>query len=204
MIRLLIVEDHPAIGAGIGLLLADEPDIEVLEVARDVAAAQRLVREAAPDVVLCDVLLNGSNGGLDLLRGSRRHRSRFLMFSAYTYPANFAAAVDGGAAGYVSKTASIEEIVLAIRTVAAGGRAFPDDVLRRGRSALPRPTPRQLELISQLARGATNAQIAERLSVHEKTVESQLRRLFDRYGVSNRTELARKAEDEGWLVAPDR
>jgi DNA-binding NarL/FixJ family response regulator len=98
--------------------------------------------------------------------------------------------------------ATIGEVMGAVRTVASGGRAFPGDVLRGARRARRRPTPRQREIIALVADGKTNEEIASALSIHVKTVEGQLRRVFDRYDVANRTELARVAEHEGWISGP--
>ena len=200
MIRLLIVEDHPAIGAGLKALLDDEPDLQVVGTASDEHAATRVIESDGPDVVLCDVMLSGEDAGLSLLRRFGRPSTKFLMFSAYTYPDMHRSALDAGAAGYLAKTAPIEDIVHAIRTVAAGGKVFPPGTLRSARGARPRPSQRELEVITLIARGASNRDVARVQSVGIKTVESRLRRLFDRYAVANRTELARVAESEGWLI----
>lgn len=200
MIRVMLVEDHPAISAGLIALLGDEPDFAVVGSANDVAHASELITSLRPDVVLCDVMLGGNDAGLDLLSRFSGGPARFLMFSAYSYPAMYRSALDAGAAGYLSKTAPIAEIVRAIRTVSAGGRVYPPAALRTARRARPRPSASELEAIRLLARGATNRDIARERSIAIKTVESQLRRLFDRYDVVNRTELARLAEREGWLV----
>jgi DNA-binding NarL/FixJ family response regulator len=124
------------------------------------------------------------------------------MFSAYGYPDYYRTAIEQGAAGYLLKMATIEEVMGAVRTVAAGGKAFPTHVLRSARRARRRPTPRQREIIALVADGRTNDEIAEALSIHVKTVEGQLRRLFDRHDVANRTELVRVAEREGWIAGP--
>ncbi len=201
MIRVVLVEDHPAIGAGLAAVLADEPDLDVIGRASEAGHAADLIRSATPDVVLCDVMLGGTEGGLDVLRSVAGEGARFLMFSAYAYPAMYRAAIEAGASGYLSKTAPIGEIVGAIRTVSAGGRVFPTAVLRSAGQAHPRPSSGELAILRLIAQGATNRRIASERSISIKTVESQLRRLFDRYDVANRTELARFAEREGWLVA---
>jgi DNA-binding NarL/FixJ family response regulator len=95
--------------------------------------------------------------------------------------------------------ASIEQIVAAVRKVAAGGTAFPDDVRRAVRLALRPPTPRESQILALVAEGIANAEIAERLSLRVKTVESQLRRMFDRYDVTSRTALVRVAQRQGWI-----
>jgi DNA-binding NarL/FixJ family response regulator len=121
------------------------------------------------------------------------------MLSAYSYPSYYAAAVERGAKGFLSKMAAIEEILTAVRRVAAGGTAFPDAVRRAARAALRPPTPREAQILALVAEGKANAEIAEVLSLRIKTVESQLRRMFDRYDVTSRTSLVRVAQRQGWI-----
>jgi DNA-binding NarL/FixJ family response regulator len=198
MIRLAIVEDHPAIAEGLTALLRDEPDLTVIGTARDSVAADRLIAVHSPDVILCDIRLAGTVDGLEILA---RHTPgpAFIMLSAYSYPSYYVAAVEHGAKGYLSKMAGIEQILKAVRMVAAGGTAFPDDVRRAVRTALRPPTPREAQILALVAEGQANAEIAERLSLRVKTVESQLRRMFDRYDVTSRTSLVRVAQRQGWI-----
>jgi two-component system response regulator DesR len=198
MIRLAIVEDHPAIADGLAALLRDEVDVTVVGTARDADAADRLIQTQSPDVVLCDIRLAGPVDGLQLLA---RHDSgpAFIMLSAYSYPSYYAAAVEHGAKGFLSKMATIAEILKAVRTVAAGGSTFPDSVRRAARAALRPPTPRECQILTLVAEGRANADIAELLSLRVKTIESQLRRMFDRYDVGSRTSLVRVAQRQGWL-----
>ena len=95
--------------------------------------------------------------------------------------------------------ASIEQILKAVRAVAAGGSAFPDDVRRSARTALRPPTPREAQILALVAEGKSNAEIAEHLTLRVKTIESQLRRMFDRYDVTSRTALVRVAQRQGWV-----
>jgi DNA-binding NarL/FixJ family response regulator len=198
VIRLAIIEDHPAIAEGLTALLREEPDLAVVGTARDSVAADRLIETESPDVILCDIRLAGTVDGLEILA---RHTPgpAFIMLSAYAYPSYYVAAVEHGAKGYLSKMASIEQIVAAVRTVAAGGFAFPDDVRRAARAALRPPTPREAQILALVAEGSANSEIAERLSLRVKTVESQLRRMFDRYDVTSRTSLVRVAQRQGWI-----
>lgn len=203
MITLAIVEDHALVVQGIGALLQDEPDINLVGTAADAKHARALLAEKRPDVVLCDVVLAGDDDGLALLSLARtRGGPAFIMFSAFARPDYHARAVELGASGYLTKMVSIEELTRAIRRVAGGGKVFPPAVLHSARTALRRPSARQREVIALVAQGDRNDDIAHRLSVHIKTVEGQLRRLFDRYGVSNRTELVAVAVREGWIRAP--
>lgn len=198
MIRLLVVDEHPVVGEGIRAIVSGEPDFSV-ETVPDVDSAGLALDARSPDVVLCEVHLHGRNGGLDLLRHWRRGRPLWIMFSAHAFPINYLEAVEGGAAGFLSKTAPPDEIVRSIRTVARGGKAFSALALDGARTARRRPAPRELEIVALVAAGATNSEIARALSIGMPTVEGVLRRLFDRYSVSNRTALARLADGEGWL-----
>ena len=198
MIRLGIIEDHPAIADGLTALLRGEPDVTVVGTAPDSAAADRLIDTRSPDVILCDIRLAGTVDGLEIL-AHHTPGPAFIMLSAYSYPGYYLAAVERGAKGYLSKMATIEQILKAVRTVAAGGTAFPDAVRRAARAALRPPTPREAQILALVAEGLGNAEIAERLSLRLKTIESQLRRMFDRYDVTSRTALVRVAQRQGWI-----
>ncbi len=198
MIRLAIIEDHPAIAEGLAALLRGEPDLTVVGTARDSVAADRLIQTQSPDVVLCDIRLAGPVDGLAVL-ANHTPGPAFIMLSAYSYPSYYAAAVEHGARGYLSKMATIDQIVAAVRAVAVGGTAFPGDVRRAARTALRPPTPREAQILALVAEGHSNADIAGLLSLKVKTVESQLRRMFDRYDVTSRTSLVNVAQRQGWI-----
>jgi DNA-binding NarL/FixJ family response regulator len=198
VIRLAIVEDHPAIAEGLAALLRDEPDLTVVGTARDSVSADRLIETQSPDVILCDIRLAGTVDGLEVL-ANHTPGPAFIMLSAYSYPSYYAAAVERGARGYLSKMATIGQIVAAVRAVAAGGTAFPGDVRRAARAALRPPTPRESQILALVAEGHSNAEIAELLALRVKTVESQLRRMFDRYDVASRTSLVHVAQRQGWI-----
>jgi DNA-binding NarL/FixJ family response regulator len=199
LIRLAIIEDHPAIADGLMALLSSEPDVTVVGSASDAASAERLIAATAPDVVLCDVRLAGSGDGLSVLA---RHTPgpAFIMLTAYVYPSYYVAALEGGAKGYISKMATIHQILTAVRTVAAGGTAFSREAQGAIRSAMRMPTPRELEILILVADGLSNAEIADQLGLRVKTVESQLRRMFDRYDIASRTALVHLAERQGWVA----
>lgn len=197
VIRVAILEDHAAIAEGLGALLATS-GMRVVGIAHTATEAHDLIRVEQPAVVLCDVMLGGRDAGLEL---AERHgaRSRFLMLSAYDFPAHHARAVRAGAAGYLSKLEDAATLLEAIRAVAAGRRVFSPAVLASAKRALKPPTDRECELLVCLADGASNDACAEALGISVKTVEGMLRRLFDRYGAGNRTQLVRVATREGWL-----
>ena len=198
MIRLAIVEDHPALADGLAALIQGSSDVEVVGTAPDVATAATLIGRTSPDVVLCDIRLAHDDDGFQLV-GRYSRRPAFIMLTVAWYPSDHARAVDLGARGYLSKMASVDEILDAIRVVAAGGNAYPSDARRSAAAALRVPTSRELDIVRLVAEGLSNVEIAERLALRVKTVESQLRRLFDRYDVSSRTALVRLALRQGWI-----
>jgi DNA-binding NarL/FixJ family response regulator len=203
VIRLAVVDDHPAIAAAIEAAIRDRSDLEIVGVVTAAAEAFELVERTAPDIVICDLWIDGEPGGLDVLAAltapDRRHPPRVLVLSGFDQPSFLRAAFEGGAAGYVSKGSPVEAIVEAVLAVARGETAFPAVTLRALRDAPRRPSPREMGAIRLLARGASNDEIATGLGISIKTVESHLRRLFGRYGVLSRTELAMLAVREGWL-----
>jgi DNA-binding NarL/FixJ family response regulator len=203
VIRLAVIDDHPAIVAALEAAIRDRADIDLVGSATTAAAAVELVGRTGPDVVVCDLWLDGEPAGLDVLAAltasERRGVPRVLVLSGFDQPSFLRAAFEGGAAGYLSKSSPVESIVDAILAVAAGETRFPPVTLRALRDAPRRPSAREMGAIRLLARGASNDEIAVGLGISIKTVESHLRRLFGRYGVLSRTELAMLAVREGWL-----
>ena len=203
-ISLLLVDDFPAIARALAELLANEADFTV-DVATDArTAAQKLGRDR-PDVALCDVMLDGHQGGLELLqRFGGKGRTAFVMFSAFGSAGLYARAVRHGAAGFVSKTADVDEVLAAIRR-AAHDRHSPDPgMLQRASMAAREPTAREIQIIRLVSQGRQNMEIAADLGLSVKTIESRLRRLFVSYDVRSRTELSTFAGREGWLAGGDR
>ena len=136
MIRLAIVEDHPALADGLATLIQGSADVEVVGTAPDVPQATELIEREKPDVVLCDIrLADGGEDGFTLVRRFAP-RPAFIMLTVASYPSYHARAVDLGAMGYLSKMASVDQILVAIRAVAAGGTAYPSDTRRSANEAL--------------------------------------------------------------------
>jgi len=199
MIRLVVVDDHPAIATAVAAATASRDDIVLVGRATSRDAAITLIEETQPDVVLCDIWLGGEPSGLDLLRRLQSGRPRILMLSGFEQASFLRAAFEGGAAGYLSKASDLDEILDAVTAVVAGETRFPDVTLRALRDAPRRPSDREVEALRLLARGSSNDEIAMGLGISIKTVESHFRRLFGRYGVLSRTELALLAVREGWV-----
>jgi DNA-binding NarL/FixJ family response regulator len=202
-VRVVLVDDHPAILEAIGAAVAATPDLALVGTARSLDAARALVTGPAAiacDVLVTDVQLAGEAEGLWLLDAVGPDGPAVLLLSSFDQPPLIRAAFERGAAGYLLKTSEVSEVLDAIRAVAAGGTAFSASMLRAIRSAPRRPSDREIEVLTLVCGGASNDEIGARLGVSEKTVESHLRRLFDRYGVLSRTELAVLALREGWVA----
>jgi DNA-binding NarL/FixJ family response regulator len=203
-IRVAVVDDHPTVVASLVAAIGEAADLRLVGTADTVDGALELATRA--EVLVCDINLAGGAEGLHVLRSihdPRRPRHgdppALLFLSGYGYPSLIRAALDGGASGFIDKSADIPEILAAIRTLAAGGSAFSASALHGYRDARRRPSDRELEVIGRIAEGATNAEIGSALGLSEKTVESHLRRMFDRYGLLSRTELAVLGIEEGWV-----
>lgn len=205
-IRVAIVEDHPVVREGTAAILAKQPGISVVGTAGSLADARELIAQVDVDVVLLDIRL-GTESGLGLLSGpgfgSRRPTSSWepaiVVLTAYDYPQYADAARRLGAAGFVLKTAPLAEIVGAIRAAAAGGRVLP---ATPPESDAGRPTARELDVVRLVVNGHSNDEIGAALGIGSRTVETHLRRLFERFGVASRTELSTRALREGWLEVP--
>ena len=126
-----------------------------------------------------------------------------IVVSAVRTPSLVRAAVELGASGYLVKTADVDEILLAARTVVAGGTWYRAADLQASATAPRAPSGRELGVLDCVVAGLTNDEVGLHLGLSVKTVESHLRRLFDRYGVASRTELAVLAIREGWVSPGD-
>jgi DNA-binding NarL/FixJ family response regulator len=205
-IQVLLVDDHPAILDAVGAGIRDAPDLALAGTARTLGEAREALSHAAGsiDVVVSDVQLAGEAEGLRLLDAIPPDGPALLFLSSFDQPPLVRSAFERGAAGYLVKSSEVAEILDAVRTVAGGGTAFTAAMLRTIRSAPRRPSDREIEVLEEVCAGASNDEIGARLGVTEKTVESHLRRLFDRYGVLSRTELAVLALREGWVAEKGR
>lgn len=206
MIRVYLVDDDAVVADGLAARLAQEPDITVVGSATGLDVAVHGIKRARPDVVVADVLFGERPDGLDLaprLRAEFEAPPPVLLLS--TYAANYfqRTALKQGAAGYVLKRATTPEVCRAIRIVAAGGLAFAASVVRPDVERPRPPSARERQVIAAVSRGGGNDDIGRRLGITSKTVESHLSRMFARYGVSGRTELAVLAVHERWLSPDD-
>lgn len=208
-IALVVVDDHPAIALAIEATIAAEHaesgrrPIRVVGTARRVADALRLIEGpgARPDVLLCDIQLEAGVDGLQVVDAGHEAGVRVIVMTSFDRSSLMREAFERGASGFLHKTAEVPEVLAAVRTVADGGTAFSAATLDAARYAPRPPSMREIEVIAQIQRGATSDEIGARLGISARTVESHVRRLFDRYGVVSRAELAVLAVNEGWIEA---
>jgi two-component system, NarL family, response regulator DevR len=208
-IVLLVVDDHPAIGLAIEAAIGNETPvgterrpIRAVGSVRRVSEALELLAHPAkrPDVVLCDIQLETGIDGLDVVEAAHRAGIKSIVLTSFDRSSLMRAAFERGASGFLHKTVDLSAILAAVRTVAGGGTAFSAANLDAARYAPRPPSRRELEVIRELQSGATSEEIGVRLGISGRTVESHLRRLFDRYGLVSRTELVVMAISEGWLA----
>lgn len=196
-IRVLIADDQPVLGSGMRVLLEAQADLAVVGVASNASDANAHLAGDAADVVLFDLAIPGGGiQGLRTLLGAGRAKVIVLTFFANrTY---IETALRLGAAGYLTKRATLEELIAAIRAVMSG-KIYVERSLgyRASTRALPSPSsdrlgalsPRELQVLELIARGHTNREIAERLDVSVKTIEGYRARVLEKLGVRTRADL---------------
>jgi len=198
-INVAIVDDHPLVVGGLDIALSTVEDIAVVARGGDVASAKLILGRHDIDAMLLDVRLPDGNGLALLASTADERRCPVLVLSSFETPQYVAAALRYGAQGFMLKTAPLEDLVSAIRRVAAGGSAFSADQLREATAQLVRLTPRERQIVDLILKGRSNEEIAGSIGSSRKTVEAHLTHLYERYGISSRVELALRAERDGWL-----
>lgn len=212
--RILLVDDHALVRAGIRALLNDIPGIEVVGETGDGIDAVERIRRDPPDAVLLDVTLPGSNG-IEVADRVRRLGvpTRVLILSMQTGPDYVARAFAAGAAGYLIKDAAFDELATALATIFRGQRYLSrgiDEAIVRSletpggaeSSPLDLLTPRQRQVLQLIAEGRGTREIAERLHLSIKTVETHRAQLMQRLGIHDVSGLVRFAIRTG-VVPPD-
>ena len=194
MIRVAVVDDHPLVREGTAALIERQADMEIAGVAGSLDELRPILADATVPVLLLDLRL-GDESGFDVLRREAAgHMPAVVVVTSYDYPQYADAALRLGAAGFVVKTAPTAELLDAIRRAATGGLHFG---VRPGNGVSL--SDRERDVLRQVVEGASNDEIGARLGISARTVESHLRRLFERHGAASRTELASRAIREGWL-----
>jgi DNA-binding NarL/FixJ family response regulator len=206
LIRVVVIDDHPVFAQGLHEILGRLAGIEPVGYAYNLKRAVSLVEAERPDVVLCDVLFGEETSGFELparLRAGPAARTPVVFLSQLASQALFARAVTAGGSGYLLKTAEADEIRAALVTVAAGNTAFPKAVLQPVSGEPRAPSTRETEILRLVAEGRSNSEVGALLGISDKTVETHLSRLFQRYGANSRTEMAIMADRKGWLRKSD-
>ena len=207
MIRLVLVDDHPVVRAGLRALLEGQADLVVVAEASDAATALDIVQRFRPDVVLMDLNLGPGPGGVSATTSLRALSAppRVLVLTTYDTEADILAAIDAGAAGYLLKDAPAEELFRAIRGTARGETVLASAVAARlvQRASSPGPvvTEREVEVLRLLARGLSNKEMARLLFVSEATVKSHLSHVYTKLGVDTRAGAVAAAIDRRIIPA---
>ena len=204
MIRVLVVDDHPVLRGGLAELLGQADGVELAGLAADGTAGVELALDERPDVVLMDLEMPGVDG----IEATRRIRSslpetQVVVLTSFSDRDRILAALDAGAAGYLLKDAEPEELLRGVHAAAAGDAPLApraaSALLEERRETRPSAelTPREREVLLMVAEGLPNKLIARRLEISEGTVKAHLTRVFERIGVTDRTQAALWAERHG-------
>ena len=211
MIRIVIIDDHPVTRKGLATMIALEPDMEVCGEADDIGHALNVIRDTAPDLAIVDVSLKSGNG-IDLVARLKEQESpvRALVCSMYEESLYADRALRAGAMGYINKDASTETIVAAIRRINAGkvyvSPEMSDRMLHRmvlgkkgvQESPIETLSDRELEAFQFMGHGLTTTQIADRMCLSPKTVETYRARVKEKLGIESMSELTRQAAQ--WVI----
>lgn len=213
-IRVMLVEDHELVRAGLTLLIEAVPEFEVVGEAADGATALKLVLQLRPDVVVVDLGLPVMSG-VELATALHSHgRSKsILVLTANDDPGYVKRLMQLGAGGYVHKRSTASELIQALYAVARGERYLAPNLVElfinhadSGPSPAPASTDtlsdRERDVLRLIAEGLTNKEIAARLDVSIKTVETYKSRAMQKLELRGRAEIVRYAVTAGWLKAP--
>ena len=191
-LRLVLVDDHPVVRAGLRALIESSDGLEVVGEASDAASAVEIVTAERPDVVLMDLSLGDGVGGIEATRRvtALDDAPAVLVLTTYDTESDILRALDAGARGYLLKDAPPAELFAGIRAVAKGEPALAPSVaatlMRRAASPEPRMTEREVEVLELLADGQGNREMARALFVSEATVKSHLSHIYTKLGVDTR------------------
>jgi DNA-binding NarL/FixJ family response regulator len=217
-IKLVLADDHAVVRSGTRELLEQEPDLKIVGEASNGEEAVRLAQELQPDVLVIDVRMPKMSG----VEATRRIKAespdmKVLVLTAHDDDEYVFALLQAGANGYLLKTAEIEELVRAIRTVAAGqsalapevtgkvvaqftsGKGLPD-VLTETQEDYDGLTERELGILELVGKGLSNKQIGKNLYISDRTVQAHLSNIFSKLGVNSRTEAVMYAVRKGWIT----
>jgi len=207
-IRLLIADDHPIVRKGLRALLEDQSDIQVVGEAADGNEAVEQAREFKPDVLLLDLMMPGKDG-LAAIGEIKREQpdARILVLTSYFEDDQVFPAIKAGALGYLLKDSSPQELLQAIRDIARGQSALHPAIALKVIRELNHPanlpattdplTARELEVLTLLGQGMSNAEIAARLTISERTVGTHISNILNKLHLASRTQAALYASKQG-------
>lgn len=199
-IRVFVVDDHQVVRLGIKTMLESEPDIVVVGMAASGREALEKLRDLETDVVLTDLRMNEMSGDALLEELRKAHPDmRAAVLTNYHSDEEVFRAMKAGAMGFVLKTAPMEQVVAAVRTVHAGDRAIPPHIAQQLAQRLGREelSTRELEILHWVARGFKNREIAEKLFISENTVRNHVINCLEKLGTRDRTEATAVAIKQG-------
>jgi DNA-binding NarL/FixJ family response regulator len=201
-IRILVADDHYVVRMGVTAIINNEPDMEVVAEATNGQQAIELFIRHQPDLTLLDSRMP-LKCGVEAAREIRRVRSsaRIVMLTAFDGDEDIHKALTAGAQGYILKSSTGIQLVPALRAVAAGKEWIPEEVAsrlakRKGYEAL---TPRELEVLHELAKGLANKQIADAMSISQYTTKGYLKNILTKLHVADRTEAVTVAIQRGLI-----
>ncbi|MCP4428654.1 MAG: response regulator transcription factor [Chloroflexi bacterium] len=203
MIKILAVDDHPVVRAGVVGLLATQPDFEIVGEADNGRFAVEMAQQLSPDVVLMDLRMPEMDGVAAIIKiKEQMPQINILVLTTYDTDADIVRAVDAGATGYVLKDVPREDLFRAVRATARGEAALAPVVasrlmgqMRSRGSALL--SGREIDVLMLVARGASNQDVAEKMHISRATVKSHLLQIYQKLGVSDRTAAATTAIERG-------
>jgi DNA-binding NarL/FixJ family response regulator len=204
MIRILIADDHVVVRRGLVAMIDDQPDLEIVAQAADGETAVALAAETQPDVALIDLAMPGLDG-IETTRRivTEQPGTNVAILTSFAERERVLAALEAGAIGFLLKDAEPEELVAAIRLVAAGDSPFGAAAARALVPESPRDrsdgglSERERVVLALVAAGCPNKEVAFRLGISEKTVKAHLTRIFQRIGVTDRVQAGLWAREHG-------
>jgi DNA-binding NarL/FixJ family response regulator len=203
-VRVALVDDHPIVLLGLAAALATMPEVRVVGTASSLETARHLLKVTQPEVVLLSLQLPDGSGAVLLEEAVRHeHRPAFVILSTFVTEQYMKAAITLGARGFVLENAPTNQIAQTVLRVAGGATAFTPAQLRASQVEPWTPLPkRDHDIIEGVTAGLSNDELSAKLTVSRKTVEAHLSRLFGRFEVAGRTELAVRVEREHALDLP--
>lgn len=209
MLRIILAEDHKLVRQGTRLYLENQ-GIAVIGEAENGREAVELTRKLQPDVAVLDIRMPELTG-IEATRRIRTEASevRVLILSAYDEAAYVHALLEAGADGFILKSAELHELYAAICEVAGGGQAFDKQVLQKAQHHLADTpyeplTRREVEVLQHAAQGLSNKEIGTLLFISDRTVQGHLQNIYQKLGVTSRTEAVTKALEHGIITLGDR